>query len=305
MTRRSTRLMRLENSLYNYNHTKESWDVKEITQTNNTSSTDLFELGSYFTCKHMSQKVNPISFRISNNKTWNSAWYSNYKSINLDSGKLQIDLSIRKYIESVLKQLKILVDKIQIKEINNTYIVKIHLYEEGVFNKKDITMNSKRIARFKPYLIADKKEFINPFYKEKSKEAKNWFINPKKVLNLLESQLKKQLNKEIYISLVYKKDLGDSASLLGNYLCKELEKPNMNFKRVLRDSLQKIKDKSKIRGLRVNCSGRLGRAPMAKMEWFKYGSIPLTKLSAEIDYTQLAGKTRYGSFGIKVWLYKH
>ena len=79
----------------------------------------------------------------------------------------------------------------------------------------------------------------------------------------------------------------------------------MNFKRVLQDSLQKIKDKTTIRGLRVNCSGRLGRAPMAKMEWFKYGSIPLTKISANIDYVQLAGKTRYGSFGLKVWLYKH
>merc|ERR1711861_48235 len=109
MTRRSTRLMRLENSLYNYNHAKESWDVKEITQMNNTSSTDLFELGSYFTCKHMSQKVNPISLRVSNNKTWNSAWYTNYKLLDTDSGKLHIDLTIREYIESVLKQLKVLV----------------------------------------------------------------------------------------------------------------------------------------------------------------------------------------------------
>lgn len=305
MTRRSTRLMRLENSLYNYNHAKESWDVKEITQMNNTSSTDLFELGSYFTCKHMSQKVNPISLRVSNNKTWNSAWYTNYKLLDTDSGKLHIDLTIREYIESVLKQLKVLVDKIQIKELENTYIVKVFIFEEGISSKRDITLNSKRISRFKPYLLEDKKEFVNPFFKEKSKEAKNWFINPKKVLNLLESQLRKQIDKPIYISFVYRRDIGESASLLGNYICKELEKPNMNFKRVLRDSLQKIKDKNTIRGLRVNCSGRLGRAPMAKMEWFKYGSIPLTKISANIDYVQLAGKTRYGSFGLKVWLYKH
>ena len=174
------------------------------------------------------------------------------------------------------------------------------------YKKLEIKLkNSKRISRFKPYLLEDKKEFVNPFFKEKSKEAKNWFINPKKVLNLLESQLRKQIDKPIYISFVYRRDIGESASLLGNYICKELEKPNMNFKRVLRDSLQKIKDKNTIRGLRVNCSGRLGRAPMAKMEWFKYGSIPLTKISANIDYVQLAGKTRYGSFGLKVWLYKH
>ena len=306
MTRRSTRLMRLENSLYSYNNKNESWNIKEISQTNTKDSVDLFELGSYFTCKHMSQKVNPISFRINNNKTWNSSWYSNYKYFGLETGKIQIDLYIREYIQSVFKQLKILVDKIYVKEIDNKYLVKVFIYERGLSINKDVLINSKKVSRYKKYFTALKKDSINPFFKDKQKDSnKNWFINPKKILNHLENQLTKYFDKSIYISIVYKKDIGDSATLFGNFLKTELEKPNMNFKKALRDSLSQIKNKQDIRGLRINCSGRLGRAPMAKMEWFRYGSIPLTKISAKVDYVQLTGKTKYGSFGIKVWLYKH
>ena len=306
MTRRSTRLMRLENSLYSYNNKNESWDIKEISQTNSKEANDLFELGSYFTCKHMSQKVNPISFRLNNNKSWQSAWFSDYKYFGLEAGKLQLDMYIREYLQSVFKQVKILVDKIYIKEINNKYLVKIFIYEGGLSNKKDVLINSKKISRYKNYQDNLKKDSINPFFKEKQKDTnKNWFVNPKNLINHIENQLNKHFDKNIYLSVVYKKDIGDSASLLGNFLTTELEKPNMNFKKALRDTLNQIKNKNDIRGLRVNCSGRLGRAPMAKMEWFRYGSIPLTKISAKVDYVQLTGKTKYGSFGIKVWLYKH
>jgi ribosomal protein S3 len=305
MTRRSTKLMRLENSLYSYSIKNESWEIKNINKNIGHGSTDFFELGSYFTCKHMSQKVNPISFRINNNRTWDSAWYTNYKYFGLETGKLQLDLYIREYIQSVFKQLKILVDKIYIKEINDKYFVKVFIFEKGLPLKKDVLIKSKRISRYENCKIKLGKDLINPFFKTKPVYSKNWFINPKKTLNHIESQLKSYLNKDIHISIVYRKDIGNSASLLGKFLTSQLEKPNMNFKKALRDSLNQIKYKDKIRGLRVNCSGRLGRAPMAKMEWFRFGSIPLTKISAKVDYVQLTGKTKYGSFGIKVWLYKH
>jgi small subunit ribosomal protein S3 len=306
MTRRSTKLMRLENSLYNYNSTKESWDVKEISHINDSANEDLFELGSYFTCKHMSQKVNPISLRINKSKTWESAWYTSYKYFGMETGKLQIDLYIRNYVQSVLKELKILTDKIYIKEIDNKYFIKLCVYEQGVVSKRDVQINPKRNSRFPKHILEKETSLINPFYKNKGKDnKKNWFIQPKKVINHIEAQLKSRFDLPFFISLEFKKDVGESASLLGNYLVRELEKPNMSFKRVLKDALYRIKSKDNIRGLRVNCSGRLGRAPMAKMEWFRYGSIPLTKLSADIDYVQLTGRTKYGSFGIKVWLYKH
>jgi ribosomal protein S3 len=305
MTRRSTRLMRLENSLYNYNNRKESWDVKEVNQKSNLNNENLFEAGSFFTSKHMSQKVNPISFRLNNNKTWVSTWFTNYKYFGVNTGKFQIDLYIREYIESTLKQLNILVDKIYIKEINNKFIIKIFVYEQGISNKKDIIIDAKRSFRFNKYFKESQKLILNPFFRENQKNStKTWFIDPIKVIKHLEDNLNKYFKLPFFLSLSFNKDIGNSASLLGKFLCTELEKPNMSFKRALKDSLNQIQSKSNIRGLRVNCSGRLGRAPMAKMEWFKYGSIPLTKISANIDYVQLRGKTKYGSFGLKVWLYK-
>lgn len=306
MTRRSTKLMRLESSLYTYNKKKESWDIKEINLKSKLNNNTIFEKGSFFSSKHMSQKVNPISYRLGNNKTWSSTWFSDYKYFNLTHGKFQKDYYIREYIESVFKELGILIDKVYIKEINNIYIIKVYLYESGLNNKKDIIIPLKRKKRFLSYLNESTlKSNLNPFFKLKKKgSTKFWVINPKKVISHIEHNLNTYLETSSYLSLVFKGDIGDSASLFGKYLLSELEKPNTNFKKGLRNTLIKVKSTKNIRGLRVNCSGRLGRAPMAKMEWFKYGSIPLTKISANIDYIDLNGSTKYGSFGLKIWLYK-
>lgn len=304
MTRRSTRLMRLENSLYTYNANKESWDVRKVESQSRTGENhDFFELGSYFTCKHMSQKVNPISFRLNINKTWDSAWYSNYKDSSIKSTKLQKDLYIRQYLETIFKGLKIFVDKIQIKEHNNVFFVKAYIHG-GISTKSSIKSKrksmGKRMGKCISTLIG--KGNSNPRNK---KLGMSLSFDIKKVLIHAEAQLNDYLGQSIYISVCHTKDIGDSASLLSSCLVANLEQPNASFKRALKISLSKIKDKKSIRGLRINCSGRLGRAPMAKMEWFKFGSIPLTKISALVDYSYSTGKTKYGSFGIKVWLYKH
>ena len=287
MTRRSTRLMRLENSLYTYNPSKESWNVREVKTQH--SNENLFDLGSYFTCKHMSQKVNPISFRINKNKTWNSNWYSNYKNIGLESTKLQKDLYIREYLTSIFNNLKISVDKIQIKEHNNIFFVRIFVCD--LISQKHNT---------RKHLKSNKRtnKFVRQFLENTS------MVNKDEVLTHAEKQLTAYLGNSTYLSTCYLTNIGESASVLSSYLSTELERPNSSFKKVLKDSLLLIKDKESIRGIRVNCSGRLGRAPMAKMEWFKFGSIPSNKISANIDYSYSMGKTKYGSFGIKVWLYK-
>jgi hypothetical protein len=103
MTRRSTKLLRLESSLYDYDPKEESWAIPigDSDRDQGIEIEDLFELGSYFTSKHMSQKVNPISFRLNLTKTWDSLWYSNYKNLGMGPTKLQNDLYIRKYLEAL------------------------------------------------------------------------------------------------------------------------------------------------------------------------------------------------------------
>jgi hypothetical protein len=141
--------MRLENSLYTYNSQTEAWDIKEVHEDQiNLTSTDLFEKGSYFTCKHMSQKTSPISIRLDNIDTWDSLWYSKYKAPSVASTKLNIDFIIRDYIENVLNSLNMLVNRIYIKELNQNYFVTINLYEIGTLSKKDTFVNLNRKKTF-------------------------------------------------------------------------------------------------------------------------------------------------------------
>jgi small subunit ribosomal protein S3 len=58
------------------------------------------------------------------------------------------------------------------------------------------------------------------------------------------------------------------------------------------------------KGVRINVSGRLGGAEIARMEWYREGRVPLHTLRADIDYGFIEAKTTYGIIGVKVWVFK-
>jgi len=57
-------------------------------------------------------------------------------------------------------------------------------------------------------------------------------------------------------------------------------------------------------GIRINCSGRLGGAEIARMEWYREGRVPLHTLRADVDYGTAEAQTAYGTCGVKVWVFK-
>ena len=57
-------------------------------------------------------------------------------------------------------------------------------------------------------------------------------------------------------------------------------------------------------GIRINCSGRLGGAEIARMEWYREGRVPLHTLRADVDFGSATAKTTYGTCGVKVWVFK-
>ncbi len=57
-------------------------------------------------------------------------------------------------------------------------------------------------------------------------------------------------------------------------------------------------------GIRINCSGRLGGAEIARMEWYREGRVPLHTLRADVDFGYGTAKTTYGTCGVKVWVFK-
>jgi small subunit ribosomal protein S3 len=92
------------------------------------------------------------------------------------------------------------------------------------------------------------------------------------------------------------------AKLLGELIAQQLEK-RIAFKRAMREALQRSQ-KQNVNGIKIQVSGRLNGAEMARSEWIREGRVPLQTLRADIDYATTEANTIYGVLGIKIWLFK-
>nr|YP_009497115.1 ribosomal protein S3 [Psammoneis obaidii]AWT39828.1 ribosomal protein S3 [Psammoneis obaidii] len=93
-----------------------------------------------------------------------------------------------------------------------------------------------------------------------------------------------------------------NASLLADLVVDQLEK-RIAFRRAIREALQRAQ-KQNVNGIKIQVSGRLNGAEMARSEWIRDGRVPLQTLRADIDYATKEANTIYGVLGIKVWLFK-
>ena len=91
------------------------------------------------------------------------------------------------------------------------------------------------------------------------------------------------------------------ASVLADWITEKLSRREP-FRRVLRQSIQRAKAMGAL-GVKVQISGRLNGAEIARTEWVRSGRIPLHTLRADIDYSYKTASTLYGIVGVKVWLY--
>lgn len=93
-----------------------------------------------------------------------------------------------------------------------------------------------------------------------------------------------------------------SATVIGMMVAEGLEK-RMPFRRVLKQTVEKVMSVKDVIGVRIIVSGRLGGADMARKEEIKRGRIPLQTFRANIDYAQVEANLPYGVIGIKIWVY--
>jgi small subunit ribosomal protein S3 len=121
--------------------------------------------------------------------------------------------------------------------------------------------------------------------------------------NLL-NNLKKILafNRQLTINVFEVENVDLNASLLADLVAEQLEK-RIAFRRAIRDALQKAQ-KQNVNGIKIQVSGRLNGAEIARSEWIREGRVPLQTLRADIDYATKEANTIYGILGIKVWLFK-
>jgi small subunit ribosomal protein S3 len=121
-------------------------------------------------------------------------------------------------------------------------------------------------------------------------------------IEVIKQELKKLTGKDIWIEVEEIKRPDLDAKLVADGIAKQLER-RIPFRRIMKKAIQQSMDAGAA-GIKVQISGRIGGAEIARTEWYKEGRVPLQTIRAEIDYAMGRAETTYGSIGVKVWINK-
>lgn len=179
---------------------------------------------------------------------------------------LKQDYDLRQFIMSQLKQAAI--KEIEIKRSANSIDIIIHAARPGII-----------IGRGGAGIQEIRKEIIRKIFKEQIKDL------------------------DIKIDIEEVKKPETHARIVAQSAAEQLER-RMPFRRVIKQTLDKVIQSPEVKGAKISISGRLGGTEMARREWLRKGEMPLQTLRADIDYAQVNAYTTYGVIGVKVWIYK-
>ena len=118
----------------------------------------------------------------------------------------------------------------------------------------------------------------------------------------LRNDLQKLAGAEVALNIVEVRKPEIDAHLVAENIAQQLER-RVAFRRAMKRAVQNAM-RLGAEGIRINCSGRLGGAEIARLEWYREGRVPLHTLRADIDYGEGRASTTYGICGVKVWIFK-
>lgn len=118
----------------------------------------------------------------------------------------------------------------------------------------------------------------------------------------LRSSVGRMTSSEVVLNIVEVRKPEIDSTLVADAIAQQLER-RVAFRRAMKRSVQAAM-RLGAEGIRINCSGRLGGAEIARLEWYREGRVPLHTLRADIDYGIGTAFTTYGTCGIKVWIFK-
>ena len=117
----------------------------------------------------------------------------------------------------------------------------------------------------------------------------------------LKATLEKKLKKDVSLNIIEIKNPDVNSTLVAESIALQLEK-RISYRRALKQAIGRAM-KLGAKGIKIQVSGRIGGAEIARSETYKEGTIPLQTIRADIDYGFAEAKTTYGRIGIKVWIY--
>ena len=121
-------------------------------------------------------------------------------------------------------------------------------------------------------------------------------------IDALRVEAQKLSKAEVFLNILEVRKAEADAQLIAESIADQLEK-RIAFRRAMKKAMSQA-FKFGVKGIKVQCAGRLGGAEIARTERYAEGSVPLHTLRADIDYGFTEAQTTYGQIGIKVWVYK-
>jgi small subunit ribosomal protein S3 len=118
----------------------------------------------------------------------------------------------------------------------------------------------------------------------------------------LRLDIAKMTNSDVSLNILEIRKPEIDAKLIADGIAQQLER-RVAFRRAMKRAVQSAMRLGAL-GIRINCSGRLGGAEIARMEWYREGRVPLHTLRADVDYGVATAFTTYGTCGVKVWIFK-
>lgn len=213
----------------------------------------------------MTHVAHPYVQRIGVNRDWKSRWFTtNPKKFR---EYLRVDAALRKHLKTRLKGMA--VDSVEIERSDKEIRLIIKTAKPGLI-----------IGRSGDGITALKKEL-------------DLFLRSQKMSD--------KLGLKLDIEEVRSPEA--SARIVGQMIAEGLEK-RMTFRRVMKQTVEKVMANRDVQGVRIKLGGRLGGADMARVEELKKGRIPLQTLRADIDFARVEANLPYGVIGIKVWIYR-
>lgn len=213
----------------------------------------------------MGRKVNPFGFRLGVIEGWKSRWFHARKYRSF----LKEDYALREFITQKFRKMGL--EKVEIERAANQITILIFTSRPGLI-----------IGRGGGGVEALKKE-IEKKYRQIAADQK-----AKTDIRLQVEEVQKPESK---------------SQLVAQQVADQLEK-RLPFRRVLKQSLEKILQNKEVKGAKIRVSGRLDGGDIARTEWLGKGRMPLHTLRAHIDYGVATANCAYGVIGIKVWIYK-
>ncbi|MGY1811795.1 30S ribosomal protein S3 [Blastococcus sp. SYSU D00820] len=119
----------------------------------------------------------------------------------------------------------------------------------------------------------------------------------------IRGELEKLTGKQVQLNILEVKNPEADAQLVAQGVAEQLSS-RVSFRRAMRKAMQSAQRSPQVKGIRVQCSGRLGGTEMSRSEFYREGRVPLHTLRANIDYGIYEARTTFGRIGVKVWIYK-